>query len=394
MMEKQWLSPGDFLDNRYRITQLIKAGGMGAVYQAQDAFLDNKLCAVKQMLERFDSPSERRQSINQFLSEIQVLAALRHPNIPKIYDHFMEKGAFYFVMEFISGIDLSSKVKQEGKPGFTYQQVAEWMIQVLSALEYTHALTPPVSHRDIKPSNLLLRERDNRILLIDFGIARVLKEVNGFWIGTLGYAPPEQQMGKFDPRSDFYALGATIYHLLTGHHPEGFEFPPLSEAGVEVPKAVDDILYRALQWNPDDRYQTASVMKADLAALINYQPELSAPIQDFNEKAEKAVRQIIIPTLKQLIERYKNECTTKFLPCHMDYLVVTLGFPVPFEFIVRRNENTEKIEFFEKQGILEKTKLGEAGPEDLNLQDNLGFIVERFVDDYETFKGGGFVLNS
>ena len=393
MMENKWLSPGDVLDNRYRITQLIKAGGMGAVYQAQDSFLDHKICAVKQMLERFDSPSERRQCINQFLSEIQVLAALRHPNIPKIYDHFMEKGAFYFVMDFIQGVDLSSKVKHEGNPGLAYPQVVEWMIQVLSALEYTHGMEPPVAHRDIKPSNLLLREKDNRILLIDFGIARVLKEVNGFWIGTQGYAPPEQQMGKFDPRSDFYALGATIHHLLIGHHPEGFDFTPLADAGVEIPPELGRVLHRALQWNPDDRYQTATEMKADLAAVIDYREDTLPPLQDFNEQAEKAVRNIIIPALKQLMERYKNECTTKFLPPHMDYLALTFGFPVPFEFIMKRNENIEKIEFFEKQGILEKCKLGEVSPLEVNLGETLQVIVEKFVDDYETFKGGGFVIN-
>ena len=149
------------------------------------------------------------------VSSSQKIILIFWNNITTFYD-----GSFYFVMEFIEGTDLSTKLKNEGNPGFPYQQVVEWAIQVASALEYTHNLEPPVAHRDIKPSNLILRHKDGRILIIDFGIARVLSVVDGFWIGTQGYAPPEQQMGKPDPRSDLYALGATIHELISGVKPE------------------------------------------------------------------------------------------------------------------------------------------------------------------------------
>ncbi|MCL5036102.1 MAG: protein kinase, partial [Chloroflexi bacterium] len=142
MLEQNWLRKGDLLDQRYRIKKLIKAGGMGAVYQAEDTARDDKVCAVKQMLDRFDNQTERREAIDRFLSEIQVLGSLRHPNIPRVTDHFLDKNSFFFVMEYIHGTDLSTKLK-ENKKGFPYQQVLEWMIEVLYALEYIHNIEPP-----------------------------------------------------------------------------------------------------------------------------------------------------------------------------------------------------------------------------------------------------------
>ena len=130
-------------------------------------------------------------------------------------------------MDFIQGTDLSTMLQDEGSPGLPATRVLEWAIQVCDALVYIHSLRPPVVHRDLKPSNLILRHSDGRILLIDFGIARVTNPMPGYWIGTTGYAPPEQQAGRHEPRSDLYALGACIHELITGIKPEDLLLPLL-----------------------------------------------------------------------------------------------------------------------------------------------------------------------
>ena len=142
-------------------------------------------CSIRQK-----RPEERHAAVDRFLAEVQVLARLSHPVIPKIFDSFHEKNSFYFVMEYIEGMDLDSYLKSNGAPGLDSTTVMEWAVQVLSALEYIHALSPPVIHRDIKPSNLLRRSKDGRILLIDFGIARATNPNEHHWIGSPGYAPP------------------------------------------------------------------------------------------------------------------------------------------------------------------------------------------------------------
>ncbi|MCL5773410.1 MAG: serine/threonine protein kinase [Firmicutes bacterium] len=260
MLDYQRLSAGTIIDQRYRIKKLVKAGGMGAVYQAEDQLMDMKLCAVKEMLDSFTDPADRRAAIDRFLSEVQVLGSLSHSNIPHVRDHFLENNNFYFVMEYIDGIDLATMLSQQGNPGLEEYKVIEWAIQVCEALEYLHSLKPPIAHRDIKSSNLILRHSDGRILLIDFGIARVTNPSEGFWIGSAGYAPPEQQAGKPEPRSDLYALGATIHELVTGRKPESFNFPALKELGVDSPK-LDELLKRALEWDPGRRISSATEMK-------------------------------------------------------------------------------------------------------------------------------------
>ena len=161
------------LDKRYKIESVIKAGGMGTVYLAKDTASDNKLCAIKEMKDKFTDKISRQIAVNRFLTEIQTLSNFSHPNIPLITDNFLETNSFYFVMEFIEGTDLYAFLKKEGSPGLPENDVIGWMLQALDALIYIHNLKPPVIHRDIKPSNIILRKSDLKILLIDFGIARV-----------------------------------------------------------------------------------------------------------------------------------------------------------------------------------------------------------------------------
>jgi serine/threonine protein kinase len=350
--------------------------------------MGNRICAVKQMLDKFSDPSERQAAIDRFLSEIQVLSDLRHPNIPQVSDHFLERDSFYFVMEYIEGKDLSSILKHEGTPGLDEERVIKVAIQVCEALKYIHRFEPPFAHRDIKPSNLLQRDKDGRILLIDFGIARVTNPQEGFWIGTPGYAPPEQQYGKPEPRSDIYALGASIHHLLSGKRPDDFLFPSFEELKIPVSKEMVQLLVEALEWKPEDRLASAEEMQKKLKKILGYEP---LPYEEneefaFNASVQKFKEKVLDPALNDIIQRYGNECHTRFLPKHLDYLVLTLACPTCFELIIKKNEAEKKIEFFEKQGILDPVTLGVVEPQKDDEVKHAGEIIERFIEDYEIFK--------
>jgi serine/threonine protein kinase len=394
VIEERWLSPGECLDNRYRIISLIKAGGMGAVYQAEDTKMGSRVCAIKQMLDSFTDPSERQAAIDRFLSEIGVLSSLRHPNIPQVTDHFLERNSFYFVMEYIEGKDLSTILHSEGYPGLDEERVIKIALQVCEALKYIHTLEIPFAHRDIKPSNLIQRHKDARILLIDFGIARVTNPQEGFWIGTPGYASPEQQYGKPEPRSDIYALGASMHELLSGKRPKDFEFSCFADLGIKVSNAMEQLVTEMLQWNPDDRVQTALDVQDVLKAILGYEPVIYEENEEFtfNSSVSQFKVGVLDKLLYDLIGRYGNECHTRFLPRHLDYLVITLACPTSFELIIKKNDLLKKIDFFEKQGILEQVPLGSLDPMNEEERKKAKDIVEQFAEHYEEFKNANWQI--
>lgn len=389
------LSPGTILDNRYRIVAPIKAGGMGAVYRAIDQELGDKPCAIKEMLDQFESPSERQAGIDRFLTEVGVMEQLAHANIPRVTDHFVENNNFYFVMEFIEGTDLSTILKEQGTPGLPWERVVEWGIQVCDALAYTHAIKPePVIHRDIKPSNLMLRHADGRILIIDFGIARVANPGPNLWIGTKEYAPPEQQLRKHIPLSDLFALGVTLHELITGCKPDGFFIESFEDLGrTDLPVSLWEALKRALQLNPDYRYQAASEMRSALIKTLGYTPQVEIDKTfAFTEAVQRVKDGSIDPSLRQLITRYGNECHTPHLPRQLERLVFTLGAETPFQLIIQVNEPKGCIDFFERQGILDAVALGCVVPDGEGAHEGVRTLVDRYVRDYEGFKNASWQL--
>ena len=221
------LSLGSMLENRYKIQERIKKGGMGAVYKAFDTKL-NCVCAVKELLPSFGSPEEKEQATDWFQRETRLLANLDHTNLPKVSDYFVtNNNRYYLVMNFIEGEDLESKLETDGNPGLKQEKVFEWATQLLIVLDYLHNQDPPIIYRDMKPANVMIH-KDGRAMLIDFGIARALQQdsTTQTIIGTLLYTPLEQLQGKAEPRSDLYALGATMHHILSGIEPVplmGFE---------------------------------------------------------------------------------------------------------------------------------------------------------------------------
>lgn len=361
---------------------------MGAVYEVLDRNLNNKTYALKEMTNPTSDPGERQAARDRFISEVQVMMRLSHPHIPRVTASFMHDNSFYFVMELIEGVDLSQVLKEQGAPGLSPHDVVSWALQVLDALTYLHSQTPPVVHRDIKPSNLLRNDKDGRIVLIDFGIARVTNPGEGLWIGTPGYAPPEQQYGRPEARSDLYALGASMHELLTGRKPEDFEFPSFADLGVTIDAELDSIIASALVPWPEERCGSAQEMSARLRALENYSISLPAVGRhhDFESAVADYKANTLDPVLSDLIRRYKNECHTPYLPKNLDYLQFTLACPLPFELLIAKDTDHERIRFSEKQHLMDARLLGEVNPADGEDAGRTGAIVEQFVENYESFK--------
>lgn len=261
------LQPETVLNKRYRIVKLLGQGGYGAVYRAWDINL-NRHCAVKENLNT--SPEAYRQ----FAREATILANLSHPNLPRVTDHFTipDQGQ-YLVMDFVEGEDLASLVYQQGI--MSQEQAIEWISQVLDALAYLHGRQPPVVHRDVKPSNIRITP-EGKAILVDFGLVKTydpgMKTTLGARAVTPGYAPPEQYgRGSTDPRSDIYALGATLYNLLTGLDPMesvrrmiGGRMAPVSQVNPQIPVYISEAVERAMDVEPSQRFQTAAEFKTAL----------------------------------------------------------------------------------------------------------------------------------
>lgn len=396
LLQQDTLRPGDLIDSRYRIINLVKSGGMGSVYKAEDICLNNRICAVKEMHDSFSTTEEKRTGIDRFLSEIQVLESFNHPNIPKVSDHFfIEKPPtrlYYFIMEYIDGIDLSTYIKKYGGPGLPEKQVIQWSVQVCEALEYLHKMDPPVTHRDIKSSNLLFRHEDKRILLIDFGIARVTNPGEGYWIGTPGYAPPEQQMGRPEPASDFYALAATMHELLSGKRPEDFHFPAFEDMNIKVSDRLTDFITCCLEFDPMDRPLNAGEMKKELLDILGEPLDVGPLSADylFDNVVQEFKKKKLDPALINLINRYGNEAETKHVPKYLDYLELILSCPTKFRLIIKKDNRDRRIHFFEKQGILETKELGSLNPMNAAEAEQVHQFINKFTKDYENFKGANW----
>jgi serine/threonine protein kinase len=252
------LATGTLLQNRYLIERLLGGGGMGVVYLARDQRLANRLCAIKEMVDHFIDPQQRREASEYFAREADTLAQLRHPAIPAISDRFDHANRHYLVMEYVEGRNLEEELAAAGRP-LAEGLVVDIARQLCEVLAYLHGFAPPIVYRDMKPSNVMLTPK-GKVMLIDFGIARLFKPASkGTMIGTLGFAPPEQYQGQVDPRSDIYSLGATLHFILTARDPEKyppFSFPPVRSlrptTSVNLAGAVD----RALSYDAEKRPAT------------------------------------------------------------------------------------------------------------------------------------------
>lgn len=293
----QRLQPGQLLHNgAYRIQRTLGKGGMGLVYLAENMQAFGRLCVVKEMLDYFDpnDPHAVTAAHQRFEDEARTLSRLNHPGIPGIQAYFSEGGHNYMVMSYVAGDNLEQMLGQQ----IAERQIIEYGIQVCEILEYLASLTPPVVHHDIKPANIIVDASANRARLVDFGIAKArLSAQPGGGVGlqkssiygTEGYAPPEQYNGQSEPRSDVYALAATLYHVVTnddpGPHP--FSFPQLSALAPKLRAALtpclEDVRRRSSAADFRKALQKALVAKKsdtpgarDSFAVVNFQAPSAA----------------------------------------------------------------------------------------------------------------------
>jgi eukaryotic-like serine/threonine-protein kinase len=296
-MSSQPLLVGTVLHDRYKIIELVGQGGMGAVYKADDIRLSGRVCAVKEVLpELLGAAGMDEQTHDQFYREASTLARLDHPNLPKVSDYFSEIGREYLVMDFVPGRDLRQLLEEARRQDsfLSEETVLGWAGQLCDALTYLHTQEPPVVHRDIKPSNIKLTPR-GVVKLVDFGLVKVLQADESRTVtvvqgrGTAAFTPLEQyggDTGHTDIRSDIYALGATLYNLLTGQAPadakQRFLRPgsliPLRDLNRRVSPQVERALLAAMAQHPDDRPGSVEDFREILFAVpMAAHPDLVGP---------------------------------------------------------------------------------------------------------------------
>jgi serine/threonine-protein kinase len=270
---------GEVLRNRYKIRERIGQGGMGNIYLADDQRLEGRRCALKEVEHDRNLPAKiLSEAREQFMREATVLARLDHPNLPKVSDYFTISNRDYLVMDYVPGSDLRTlmlEAKQRGQ-FLPEHQVLDWANQLADALTYLHKQDPPVVHRDIKPSNMKVTP-EGLLKLVDFGLVKVLApdEVTITVIqgqGTALYTPLEQYGGAdnhTDVRSDVYAFGATLYHLLTNQAPaearNRFLNPqalvPPRQINIDISQRTEKAILWAMSLHPNERPESVEELR-------------------------------------------------------------------------------------------------------------------------------------
>ena len=265
------MKAGTVLRNRYQVQKIIGQGGMGCIYLAGDLRLEGRLCAVKEVEYEHTLPDEMlKEAREQFQREATVLARLDHPNLPKVSDFFSVRDRDFLVMDYVPGKDLR-QLMMEARQNNTIlreEDVLDWARQLANALKFLHTQDPSILHRDIKPSNLKLTP-NGLVKLVDFGLVKMLApgEITITVLqgqGTALYTPLEQyggDSGHTDTRSDIYAFGGTLYHLLTNEPPINVRdrflnpgsLPPIREINPDVSIRTERAVNWALQLHPEDR---------------------------------------------------------------------------------------------------------------------------------------------
>lgn len=258
----------------YTVLNLIGRGGMGAVYRVQRAS-DTTVWALKEMRPQGDlSPEEQADNRRLFLQEASLLRSLAFPNLPVVADLFEHEGRPTMVMEYVPGKTLEDRIHEANAP-LLEQQVLGYAIQLCRVLHYLHSCTPPIIYRDLKPSNIMLTPA-GVLKLIDFGVARTHKagqSKDTIAMGSAGYAPPEQYgKGQTDARSDVYALGATLLHLLTNLPPVPLQTPQpgsISKLNPSVDGRTEAVIIKAMSLKREDRFAGCAEMEQAIQRCLD-----------------------------------------------------------------------------------------------------------------------------
>ncbi|BAZ23468.1 serine/threonine protein kinase [Kalymmatonema gypsitolerans NIES-4073] len=256
---------------QYQVLQILGQGGMGTTYLAWDG--QGKIAGHPQLLvlKQMNADMAKIAKAQElFEREANTLKSLSHLGIPKYYDFFVEGGKKYLAMELVHGQDLEKLIYSKGP--VTPNLAVNWMIQTCDILEYLHSKEPPLIHRDIKPANLMVRNSNNRIVMLDFGAVKEIGTAPGTRIGAEGYCAPEQERGQPLTQSDLYAIGPTLIFLLTGESPFKFYRQRGRSFRFEVANVptitpqLREVIDRATEPLARDRYQTAKELAQALAA--------------------------------------------------------------------------------------------------------------------------------
>src|SRR6266446_3687924 len=270
------LTPGGSLEGgRYMIKKVLGQGGMGAALLATDMRVAGKSVVIKELISDNTDPVRRQEDVRNFEREVETLARIDHPLVPNVTDHFQEGTHYFMVQEYVEGETLEDRMTRLNQP-MAEQEALNYASQVLDILDYLSQQTPPIVHRDIKPANIIIGAKDKRAHLVDFGIARAdiarnVQRKQTSALGTPGYAPPEQYQGNADPRSDLYALGATMHHVLTNRDPRNyppFTYPPVRTLNPQLSPEVERVVARAVNNDITQRYQSAAAMKRDVDDIL------------------------------------------------------------------------------------------------------------------------------
>ena len=286
------LKHGEVLRGRYQVRERIGQGGMGSIYLSEDLRLSGRLCAIKEVRYDRNLPDKvLKQAREQFFREATVLARMDHPNLPKVSDFFSNGQRDYLVMDYVPGNDLRTLMldARRHKKFLVEKDVLNWANQLADALSFLHAQEPSIVHRDIKPSNLKVTP-NGLLKLVDFGLVKIMapEEVTITIIqgqGTALYTPLEQYGGDglhTDVRADIYALGATLYHLLTNESPADARKRFLQPESLLPPRQINPAVSvrteRAILWamslHPDQRPDTIEAFRQ---ALLGYREPPTLP---------------------------------------------------------------------------------------------------------------------
>jgi hypothetical protein len=317
------------LNGRYRILGVVGTGGMGTVYKAADIQLGDRIVAVKELSATGLSPVEAAEVTAAFHQEALLLAKLQHPSLPGIHDHFTEGGQWYLVMDFIEGQTLEEMLQHTGRPGLPVAEVLRIADELCAVLDYLHRQQPPIIFRDLKPSNVMVTPT-GRLVLIDFGIARLFKPGQAHdtvAFGSSGYAAPEQ-FGKAQTtvQSDIFSLGVVLHQLLTGMDPtrKPFAFVPVRPSNPQISPALEALILQMVQLDEGKRPPSISWVRNDLQQIASqastgqsptpapHQPvqvphafalsahsqsSLPAPRHRFPVRIDRGRRGVLVPTL-------------------------------------------------------------------------------------------------
>lgn len=267
------LEIGSLLNGTYKILSVVGRGGMSVVYLAINERA-NKTWAVKEV--RKDGISDFEVVKQGLIVETEMLKQFNHPHLPSIVDVIDTEDSFIIVMDYIQGKSLEEILTKSGNAPQKKEDVMEWAKQLCDVLGYLHSREKPIIYRDMKPANVMLRP-DGNVMLIDFGTAREFKSrsvADTVCLGTRGYAAPEQYggMGQTDARTDIYCLGATLYHLLTGHSPAEppYEIRPIGDWIPEYSgSGLEEIIIKCTKQDPNERYQSC----AELMYALEHEEE-------------------------------------------------------------------------------------------------------------------------